>query len=643
MAAIDVPGFAGGELLGRGGFGSVFRAADERHGRDVAIKILDGSLGPDERRRFDRERSSMGQLGAHPNVLPVYDSGYTDDGRAYLVMEYAPGDSLRRQIEQTGPLPWVEAVAIMSRVARGVAAAHDADILHRDIKPDNILIDAYGNPKLADFGIATVMSGATTTKGASATLAHAAPELLEGLPASPAMDIYALGSTTHALISGMPPFVRPTDDMAAPMLRRILSEPPPDLRAAGVPGAVADEIERALEKEPASRHESAGAFANALDAAVLASGEQPHDGDLSDRVIIAPGSTAADHEPAGTDSLEATGPVAVGRTVMGDSSSWLGDLNTDSPTEEDTRHRGRILLTIAALIALIGATVGALTLWGGDDEGPVEVAGATVTAPSTTAVESTTTTTTVTPSPEVSITCPAEIELGTELICAVDSSEAAAGSWRIPGFTSGSIDLDNVPGSNPIFIEPTDASFVGTTFTIYVTVVGEDGTEVEASHEFSVVDASESEDDTLDETTATTVTLVPTTAERTIAAPTVTAPATQAPTTAAPTTQAPTTAAPTTAAPTTVAAPSVSIRCPGTIALNTSVTCDIVSSNATSGTWSLPGFFGGGLALSVPGSNPIFINPTNPDVVGSTFTISATVQNSAGQTASTSASFTVSG
>ncbi len=617
VVEINVPGFAHGELLGRGGFGSVYRASDARHGRDVAIKILDGDLGVDERRRFDRERAAMGALGAHPNIVPVFDSGYTEDGRAYLVMEFAPGDSLRRRLDADGPFEWQDAASIVAAVSHGVAAAHAAEILHRDIKPDNILIDSYGNPKLADFGIATVVSGATTTKGASTTLAHAAPELLEGLPAAQGMDVYALGSTLHNLISGLPPFARPDDELAAPMLRRILSDPPPDLRPLGVPDAVAAVVEQALAKDPAERQPSAEAFAEQLESAISGA-LTPTSGATTfvPRANLAgvSGSPEASTLPPGP--LQSPEPLAGGLSIL-----------TPGIDETSDRKRGRIpmLVGIAAVLTLVVAGA-AFALAGGEQEPTTEVAGPTITTASTSTAPSSTA---IALAATVSIDCPDTIPLGVSSVCTIGSVRAVEGSWRIPGFTDDDVDLDTVPGSNPIFIEPTEASYVGTVFTITATVVGADGSEVKARHTFTVVAASPA----------------PTIAAPTTAAPATAAPATTAAPTTAPATTAPaTTAAPTTAAPTTVAAapaPSVSISCPSTIALNTSVTCDIVSANASSGSWSLPGFFGGSMTVSAPGSNPIFINPTNADVVGRTFTISATVQSADGRTASASRSFTV--
>ncbi len=264
----DIGPYRNAELLGRGGFGSVYRVNDPEHGREVAIKVLQGQLGETERRRFDRERQTMGRLGSHPNIVPVYDSGYTEGGEGYIVMELATGGSLRERIDREGGLGWKESAAIMAAIAKAAEAAHNEGVLHRDIKPDNILIDSYGNPKLTDFGIAAVASNATATTSMTATVAHAAPEILQGQTGNHSIDIYAIGSTFYNLVTGLPPFQR-ADDFGVPaMITRALTEDPPDLRQHGVPDQVARVIERSLAKEPGARQPTAAQLADELLAAV---------------------------------------------------------------------------------------------------------------------------------------------------------------------------------------------------------------------------------------------------------------------------------------------------------------------------------------------------------------------------------------
>lgn len=272
----DIARFTNATLIGRGGFGSVYRATDAEHGREVAIKVLQGTLGETERRRFDRERQTMGRLGAHPNITPVHESGYTDQGEGYIVMALAAKGSLADRLTHNGSVPWPEAVAVIAAIARAAQAAHDQGVLHRDIKPDNILIDAYDNPRLTDFGIAAVASNATATTSTTATIAHAAPEVLQGQPPTPAVDVYALGSTLYNLIIGRPPFQEPDDHGVPAMITRALTQPPPDLRQFGVPGRVAEIAARALAKDAAARPATAGQLADELEAALggAASGDQ---------------------------------------------------------------------------------------------------------------------------------------------------------------------------------------------------------------------------------------------------------------------------------------------------------------------------------------------------------------------------------
>jgi len=260
--------FTNAELIGRGGFGTVYQASDPDHGRDVAIKVLLGALNDTERRRFDRERQTMGKLGSHPNIIPVHESGYTDQGEGYIVMELATGGSLQRRIDSNGALGWEEATSIASSIARAAQAAHDQGVLHRDIKPDNILIDSYGNPRLTDFGIAAVASNATATKSTTATVAHAAPEVLQGDQGTAAIDVYAIGSTFYNLILGTPPFKPNADDVVSAVVARALTQPPPDIRLNGVPDAIAQVAERSLSKDPSGRQATADQLALELDQAL---------------------------------------------------------------------------------------------------------------------------------------------------------------------------------------------------------------------------------------------------------------------------------------------------------------------------------------------------------------------------------------
>jgi serine/threonine-protein kinase PknK len=262
---LGIPGVEGAAEIGRGGFGVVYRARQDQFDRHVAVKIVPaGALDETGRVRFDRERRAMGVISNHPNIVTVYEAGLAA-GRPYIVMEFMDRGSLADRAEREGPQPWHDVVAAVVKVCGGLDAAHRAGVLHRDVKPENILVSAYGEPKLADFGIARVEGGAETRAGGvTASLNHAAPEVLSGAPPSAASDVYGLASSAYALLLGSPPFARTTDATALAVVARVATEDPPDLRRWGVPAAVATVLERAMAKDPAQRTATAAELGRQL-------------------------------------------------------------------------------------------------------------------------------------------------------------------------------------------------------------------------------------------------------------------------------------------------------------------------------------------------------------------------------------------
>lgn len=281
--ALSVPGYEVGEPLGRGGFSIVYRARQVAVGREVALKVLTAlDLDADGQRRFERECQALGALSWHPNIVVVHDAGRTDQGQPYIAMEYLPGGSLRDRVEREGPLAPTVVADIGVQAASALQAAHDRGLLHRDVKPDNLLIDAMGRVRLADFGIVGNLGTAPTRDGTlSATLLHAAPEVLEGHPAQVTADVYSLGSTLFALADGRAAFGRQSSDSVAALLVRVLREPVPDLRERGVPDALAGAIEQSMAKDPAERFKTMTAFGSALESSTAA-GHPP--GNLSGTV-----------------------------------------------------------------------------------------------------------------------------------------------------------------------------------------------------------------------------------------------------------------------------------------------------------------------------------------------------------------------
>jgi formylglycine-generating enzyme required for sulfatase activity/dienelactone hydrolase len=255
------------ELLGMGGMGVVYKAEDTRLKRAVALKFLPFSLLQDAaaKERLIHEAQAASALD-HPNICTIHEIEETADGELFLAMAYYEGETLKDCIAR-GPLALDEAIGLMIQVARAVSAAHDAGIIHRDVKPANIIVTKRGEAKLVDFGIAklagqTALTRTGTTLG---TVAYMPPEQLAGRDVDARSDVWALGVLIYQTITGRLPFVAQND---VAMLRAISSETPAPLRTAraDAPAALEPIVARALRKEPADRYASAGALLQDLEA-----------------------------------------------------------------------------------------------------------------------------------------------------------------------------------------------------------------------------------------------------------------------------------------------------------------------------------------------------------------------------------------
>lgn len=260
------------EPLGAGGMGEVYRARDERLGRDVAIKVLPRAVSDDPERmaRFEREARALAAL-SHPNILAIFDFG-ADGGITYAVTELLEGETLRHRIERER-LPWRKSVETAAAIADGLAAAHGKGIIHRDIKPDNIFITTDGRVKVLDFGLARVAEAAHAAEGETTltdpgtaagtilgTVGYMAPEQVRGQAADARSDIFTLGCLLYEMLAGKRAFARET---ATETMAAILKDPAPEVSVSGI--EVTPELNRiishCLEKNPGERFQSASDLA----------------------------------------------------------------------------------------------------------------------------------------------------------------------------------------------------------------------------------------------------------------------------------------------------------------------------------------------------------------------------------------------
>lgn len=332
MSAGDglLPGrYTGARPIGRGGMGEIYRATDTTLGRAVAIKLLAEGYGEDEqvRGRFTREALAAARLSGNPNIVAIFDVGEWA-GRPYIVMEYLGGGSLAERLRAEGVQPPGRALAWLAQTAAALDAAHRAGIVHRDVKPANLLLDPHDVVHVADFGVASAagLESLTQTGTVLGTASYLSPEQAQGERATPASDLYALGVVAFELLTGRRPFEG--DSVAAEAAAHVTGEVPSvcDVNPQ-LPCELDAVFARALAKEPAARHGTAGELVASLRAA------------LDD----AAGTTAVERPPPRRGRLSplllAAAVAAIGAGVAYALTGGAGEPKTSTVTRQGTTVR----------------------------------------------------------------------------------------------------------------------------------------------------------------------------------------------------------------------------------------------------------------------------------------------------------------
>ncbi|WP_405133902.1 protein kinase domain-containing protein [Nocardia sp. NBC_01388] len=307
---LEAMGLVAAEEVGRGGFGVVFRCTQAVLDRIVAVKVLSTEIDDESRERFLREEHAMGRLSGHPNIVDILQVDVTASGRPYIVMPYATHGSLEQLVRDNGPLTWSDSLRVGVKLAGAIETAHRAEVLHRDVKPANVLLSRYGEPQLTDFGIARIPGGfRTSTSLITGSPAFTAPEVLKGDEPTVRSDVYGLGSTLFALLTGHAAYERQAGEKVIAQFLRITSQPVPDLRELEIPPAVAAAIEAAMSPDPRDRPETAVEFGELLRTAQAENGQVPDEMALLDGAVEIESIDGAESGATQQYSRQRPGPV----------------------------------------------------------------------------------------------------------------------------------------------------------------------------------------------------------------------------------------------------------------------------------------------------------------------------------------------
>lgn len=354
-----LPGFSYVRVLGSGGFADVFLYEQNMPRRQVAVKVLLSEVvTPVLRAQFQAEANVMAQLSAHPSVLTVYQASVSSDGRPYLVMELCSPAGNRRYRGEPVPVPDVLRIGV--KIASAIETAHRAGVLHRDVKPSNILMTAYGHPVLSDFGIASTLDERSSAAGLS--VPWSAPEVVTGQTSGTiASEIWSLGATLYSLLAGRSPFeVAGGENGTADLLARIQKAKPQPVGREDVPAALEALLRRSLSRKPEARQQSVLEFIRDLQAV------EAELGLAQTSLEVAVGDWATGSATNSEDRTRVKGvvdPVPLRRRRRRQITSAQSATRTPAPAMTATATRtpeGRMTRTVAWLIVACAALVVAL-------------------------------------------------------------------------------------------------------------------------------------------------------------------------------------------------------------------------------------------------------------------------------------------
>lgn len=345
---MELDGYSDFEPIGGGGYATVYKARHTQLGRDVAIKLLTQHFhGSRDSIHFQTEAHALGRLSSHPNIVDVYDAGVTSAQRGFIVMRLYNRGTIADQVRQTGPQNVQYVVAVGRQLASALQQAHARGIIHRDVKPENVLLDEESRPILTDFGISVMVDlDGPTTAPAAFSMSHAAPEVLDRNEFSAASDQYSLASSLYAMLSGMPAF---NENTATRQIAAVVANPVPPLDRNDVPPEVEYAITRAMAKDPADRFPSVADFAAALDPAT--SGNGPMDPDRTS--VRIPTGAEVDQGLPSADTLHRPTPVQP-------PPRWQhqGPRAAAAITSPEASRRNPAALVVAAIIGAAVVTAG---------------------------------------------------------------------------------------------------------------------------------------------------------------------------------------------------------------------------------------------------------------------------------------------